>query len=185
MIHDELEGVAALGEGGAKDGDGLPLFPAAGVGDDDWGGDFEAGFGFDVEGAARFWGGDAEVEGVMAGGGDVDGVVEPFAGFHEAKDIAVAGVGVALEINGSSVAVGGMAAISVIAIVEGDAFAAGVEFFEGDSAGEGRGSVGVGVSARLDGMDGNFGSSVGRRGKRMGSGDGGKGAQVGDGGGEE
>ena len=54
--------------------------PAAGVGDGHAAADDVDAVDFEVEGAALDGVGDAEGDVVVAGGGDVDGVGEPFAG---------------------------------------------------------------------------------------------------------
>src|SRR5205823_9340882 len=83
---------------------------------------------FDVEEAAARQGREPRVEFVGARGGDVDRVFEPFAGVGKADEVAAAGVGGGLEVDGGG-AIGRAAFVGGSRVVKGDAFAAVVEIF--------------------------------------------------------
>src|SRR5262249_45784882 len=95
--------------------------PAAGVGDGQRAGDVGA-VHFQVEGAAGAAGGDAKLNVVAAGAGDVDGVLEPLASLGPADVVAAARVGRGLDVH----AVGAVlaAVVGCIGVVVGDALAA-------------------------------------------------------------
>src|SRR5205085_447904 len=69
----------------------------------------------------------AEVEGIVAGGGDVDRVLEPLPRLHPADVVSTAGIGGGLEIDASRAV--SAAIVTRVEIVEGDPLAAVVEVF--------------------------------------------------------
>src|SRR2546421_4388436 len=126
----EPQDVRAAGRGEAGGVNGLPLPPPAGAGDGDRTGGVDT-VELDVEEAAAGQGGESCVEAIGPCRGDVDRVIEPFAGMGEADEVAAAGVGGALEIDGGG-AVRRAAFVGGSRVVESDAFAAVVEIFRLD-----------------------------------------------------
>src|SRR5690606_25323654 len=130
-------------ERNSGNGDRLPVLPVAGVRDLDRGGNILA-VDRDFESAPAVNRGDAEAEIVVAGGGDFDGVLEPFAGFDVADVESAAGVGGVFDID--LIREPELAAlIEVDGIVVGDAGSAMVEAFGFDFSRNRGGRAAVGT----------------------------------------
>src|SRR4051812_944695 len=114
----------ARGQGDGRLRDRLPRLPPASAGDGDRAGEVLP-VDLQVELPARAVGGDAEVEVVVAGRGDVDRVRQPFARARPPEVVPAAGVDGGLQIDA-----GGpirAAEIGGVDVVVGDALAAVVE----------------------------------------------------------
>src|SRR5439155_22362319 len=104
-VHHELDEVLAGSELHAVLQDVGVLLEAAGGGDGQGAGDVLA-VDLDVERAAGAVVGDAGVEVVEAGRGDVDGVAHPLAGVGVGDVVAAVGVGRGLDIDALARAIG-------------------------------------------------------------------------------
>ena len=103
----------------------LERLPAAGVGDGQRAGLVDA-VDRDVEFAVRAGRRDACLEGVRAGGCDVDGVLEPLASLGPADDVPAAGVGRGCDVDALRRTIG-LAQVGDVDIVIRKPFAAFVE----------------------------------------------------------